>query len=444
MKKLVYTTLVFLAAIASSCDVLNQEPENLISTEDAIVDRQSANAALTGLYDLMQDGDYYGGRYIMATEMLSGNAEAAAFQQFWQELASGRVPVSNFHAEDYYIAGYAVVNAANAIIEQVPEVAELSESEKNQILGSAYFIRALSFFDLLRQFGYFFDTGSPYGIGLPLEVADGPSETARSTVAQSYTQIESDLENAIALLPQSNTKIFASRGAAQALLARVYLYKEDFGQAETLASQVISSSNYALNENYNDIYQAAGTTESVFELNFITLEDPNAWASEMYIAPPEVAVTEELYDFVLSQGDRGVLFDQLNLNFRCIKYGTNRDQDGGNTIILRLSEMYLIRAEAAGRANNPSDALTDINTVRTRAGLEPLTAGDLLDQEDLTNVLLNERRGEFAFEGHYWFDLIRYGLMESELGLEEFRRVLPIPQRELNITDGTLVQNPGY
>jgi len=438
MKKTLNILLIGLAVTVISCDVLNQEPEDLISTEDAIVDRQSANAALTGLYDLMQDGDYYGGRYIMATEMLSGNAEAAAFQQFWQELASGRVPSSNFHAEDYYIAGYAIVNAANAIIEQVPDVAELSDSEKNEILGSAYFIRGLSFFDLLRQFGYFYQMDAPYGIALPLEVADDASETARSSVAQSYAQVESDLNQAINLLPASSSKIFASKGAAQALLARVYLYEEKFTEASALASEVIASSNYALNNNYNDIYLSAGTAESIFELNFIQLEDPNAWATEMYIAPPEVAVTEELFDFVTGQEDRGIYFDQPNVNYRCTKYGTNRDEDGGNTIILRLSEMYLIRAEADGRTTNPSAALDDINIIRTRAGLDPLTPADL------TDVLLNERRGEFAFEGHYWFDLIRYNLMEDELGLEAFRRVLPIPQREMNITDGTLIQNPGY
>ena len=429
---------------AASCDVLNQEPENLISTDEAIVDRQSANAALNGLYDLMQDGDYYGGRYIMATEMLSGNGVAAAFQQFWQELASGRVPASNFHAEDYYIAGYAVVNAANAVIEQVPDVAELSESEKNRILGSAYFIRGMAFFDLLRQFGYFFDTSSPYGIALPLEVASGANETARSTVAESYQQIETDLNRAIDLLAESGTKIFASKGAARALLARVLQYKGDLAAARTLANAVISSSNYSLNGSYNDIYLAEGTPESVFELKFIQLEDPNAWASEMYIAPPEVAVSEDLYDFILAQEDRGIYFDQPNLNFRCTKYGTNRDEDGGNTIVLRLSEMYLIRAEADGRLGVPSDALDDINLIRERSGLDPLSAADLLDQDDLTDVLIAERRGEFAFEGHYWFDLVRFGKLDDVRGLEDFRRVLPIPQREMNITDGTLVQNPGY
>ena len=82
--------------------------------------------------------------------------------------------------------------------------------------------------------------------------------------------------------------------------------------------------------------------------------------------------------------------------------------------------------------------------MRDRAGLNPLPASALLDQDDLTDVLLSERRGEFAFEGHYWFDLIRYGRLDDVRGLEDFRRVLPIPQREMNITDGTLVQNPGY
>ncbi len=427
-----------------ACDVLDQEPQDLISTDEAIADARSAEAALVGLYDALQDGDYYGGRYVMAVEMLARNARAAAFQQFWQELASGRVPASNFHVEDYYISGYAVINAANAIIEAVPGLTDLSESDRDRILGSAHFIRGLAYFDLLRLYGEFYDPSSQFGIPVKLEPSLEAAEIARSPVATVYQQIEADLDAAIARLGNTGNKFLASRGAAQALLARVSLYKGEYQKAADLATTVIGNSNYSLTANYNDIYINEGSSESVFEVEFIPLEDPNAWAGEMYVTPPEVTVSEDMEEFILFEPERDALFAEVNGFFRCIKYGTTRDDTGGNTIVLRISEMYLIRAEALGRLGQPADALADINVVTERAGFGPYGAEDLQTQADLTDILLTERRAEFAFEGQYWFDLVRYGVMEEVLGLESFRRIMPIPQRELNISSGILVQNPGY
>ena len=446
--KTIYKYLFILSFMAfASCNVLDQEPEGLISTEDAIVDRQSAIAATNGLYSILQDGDLYGGRFIMATEMVAGNAKATAFQAFWQELASGKVPVSNFHVEDNWIGFYDVINGANAIITQVPELAALSEGEKNEMLGTAYFMRALSFFDLLRQYGEFYNTGSEFGIPLKLTQSLEPSETPRSTVAKSYEQIESDLTKAIDLLGDGNNNFKVSKAAAQALKARVHLYQEEFTEAANLASAVITNSKYDLPENYNEIYEIEESAESIFELNFIQLDDPNVWAIEMYITPPEVSVSAELITFLDGRGEneRGALFAQSENNdeiFICTKYGNSQTDNGQNTIILRLSEMYLIRAEALGRNGTPNDALPDLNEIRNRANLPNIN--NISDDAELLDILLEERRAEFAFEGHYWFDMVRYGLMEDTRGLESFRRIFPIPRREMNITDGTLVQNPGY
>lgn len=430
--------------VASSCDILDQDPQDLISTDEAIVDAQSAEAALVGVYDGLQDGDYYGGRYAMATEMLARNARAAAFQQFWQELASGRVPSSNFFVEDFYIAGYALINASNAIIESVPNVNGLPESDKDRILGSAHFLRGLAYFDLLRLYGEFFNSGSQFGVPVKLTPSLSAEEVARATVAQSYAQIESDLSMAISMLSNTGNKFLASRGAAQALMARVYLYQEKYQEAANMATLVIDNSNYSLSSNYNDIYVNEGSSESIFEVEFIQLEDPNSWASEMYVTPPEVTVSEEMEEFITFEPERDELFAEVNGLFRCIKYGETRDDTGGNSIVLRISEMYLIRAEALGRLGQPVDGLVDINIITERAGFGPYGPEDLQTQDDLTDVLLTERRAEFAFEGQYWFDLVRLGVMEDVIGLESFRRIMPIPQRELNISNGILVQNPGY
>lgn len=440
--------MMMLAWIVPACDVLDQQPETLISNETAIVDLQTAEAAVIGIYNAVQDGDYYGGRFIMATEMAAGNGRAAAFQQFWKELETGVVPTSNFHVEDNWVAIYNVVNVANSVIGKVPELG-LSESDEARLMGTAYFLRGLAFFDALRQYGEFFDASSTYGIPLPLVASGEIQETGRSTVAQSYIQIEEDLQNAIDLLSDSGDKFFASSGAAQALKARVHLYQEEYDMAEQLASAVIANSNYSLLDDYNEIYTSEGSAESIFELNFIALEDPSAWAIEMYISPPEVTVSDDMISFFdpanSSDTERGQQFEVVGSFIRCTKYGSEPADEGGNTILLRLSEMYLIRAEALARgSNDPTAALADINVVRSRAGLTDLTAANVTSESELIDVLLEERRAEFAFEGHYWFDLVRTGRLESTRGLESFRRIFPIPQREINITDGTLVQNPEY
>ena len=438
--------VLILLGLIASCDVLNQEPESLIPTTSAITDARSAESALNGLYNSVQDGDLYGGRFIMANEMLANNATAAAFQAFWSELASGNVPASNFHLEDMWVSAYAAINAANAIIEQVPDISDIEQGDADRIMGTAYFFRAMMHFDLLRQFGEFFDANSSFGVPLALEQSLEIREIPRSSVANTYQQINEDLQLARDLLPNQGNKFYASQGAAQALQARVSLYQEDYETAEQMASSVISNGAYSLPADYNEVYTAEGSGESILELNFIELVDPNAWAINMYASPPEVAVDDDLIDFFNNQGEteRAILFEEINSLFRCTKYGDDPNTNGTNTILFRLSEMHLIRAEALALQNGgtPDDALPDLNVVAARAEHGNYTG--FANEDDLITALLNERRAEFAFEGHYWFDLVRLGRMESELGRPSFRRVLPIPLRELSITDGTLVQNPGY
>ncbi|MDW3212035.1 MAG: RagB/SusD family nutrient uptake outer membrane protein [Reichenbachiella sp.] len=446
MKNTKYIYILLLTVMAMSCDVLDQEPQSSVATSEAIVDLQSAESAVNGLYDAMQDGDLYGGRGILATEMLAENSAATGFQAFWAELESGSVTPSNFHFEDYWVSAYHAINSANAIISAVPKVDGIEEEDQNRMLGTAYFFRAYTFFDLLRQHGEFFDNASEFGIPVPLEPSLEVKETPRSTVAASYQQITDDLTDAIALLENQNDRFYASKAAAQALMARVALYQGDYTTAASMASDVIGNSTYNLADDYNEVFTTEGADESIMELNFIALDDPNAWSIEMYTTPPEVAVSDGLVDFLTTSGnaERGLLFEEIDGYNRCAKYGRAREDEGTNTILFRLSEMYLIRAEALAMqtGGTPDDALPDLNAVRNRAGLTNLSS--FVSDDAMVTALLNERRAEFAFEGHYWFDMVRLGRFESITGRAAFRGVNPIPQREMNITNDVMVQNPGY
>ncbi|MCX2743480.1 RagB/SusD family nutrient uptake outer membrane protein [Mangrovivirga sp. M17] len=441
MKKIIYTLTAILTF--SSCDLLDQELPNTIPTDEAIVDRVSAEAAVVGLYNEMQDGSLYGSDAVYATELMAKNMKAVKFQAVWQELGSGIVPSANFHVEDSWIAWYSIVNNANNIIVKVPGLNDVSESEAAEYTGTAHFSRALAHFELLRQWGEYWDISSEYGIPLPTEVATAPVVTPRSNVSDAYTLIESDLFKAIDRLPAAGDPIFANKGAAEALMARVKLYQGEYDSAYYYANDVIENFDYDLQEDYVDIF-SEGTSESIFEVDF-TQQDFSNYTFLMFGTEAEIVMTDEAAEMYQSNDERGVLIENIGNFFRCTKYGTNQDNGEGNAFVIRLAEMYLIRAEATSRNNGPTTGLPDINVLRARAGLGPVDASSVNSIADFNDVLTREARLEFPAEGVYWYYLSRLGKLEEVLNRESFRRIYPVPLRELNITDDQAIfQNPGY
>lgn len=441
-KQFIYLFSVALAVtILFSCDVLNQDPSGLIPTEDAIVNEGTAIAAVNGMYDALQDGELYGGEFILATELAAGNADAAGFRVRFEEFAVLNVSSTNLILESVWVDFYKVINSANAILENVPGLEDLSEGDKNNFMGAAYFGRALAHFDLLRLFGEFDMSTSEYGVPVVVESALVVEETQRSSVEETYGQIENDLLMAIDLLVDSEDKFLISQGAAQALLARLYLYQKEYEKAAEMATAVIENENYELIEDYKAIFNSEFTSEAIFELEFSD-QDINGLPSTL-LATKEVVASESFVEDFDENDIRGSFysFDEANNVLRVYKYSEN-GTFGDNTLVLRIAEMYLIRAEAMAMTGVPEDGLPDLNEIRTRAGLDPLLASDVPDLESFITSLLKERRLEFGFEGQYWFDLVRTGRVEEVREIESFMRIFPIPQRELNITN--LEQNPSY
>jgi hypothetical protein len=440
-----YILMVWLALAGTSCsDLLEPNSETEILTSEAIVDRQSAVSAVNGLYSALQSQELYGSDFILANECAANNARDGAFQVFWAELASAVIPTSNSHLEFNWIDFYLAVNAANTVLSEVPKLEDVSDSEKAEFMGTAYFVRGMVFFDLLRRYGEFDESASAFGIPMPLDPPLSPVETARSTVAQSYAQIESDLTEAFELLQDHGNPYYASSMAAKALLARVYLHKKDWDNAFKYADEVIETGGYVLLADYNNVYRNEGSEEAIFELNF-TLQDPSGWSEWLTVSPGEVLMDSSLYNSFENTDSRQALFGPINNTLRCLKYGSSPDQEDGNSILIRLAEMYLIRSEALANTDGANAGNDELNVIRTRAGLGEYDADAFASLDDYYDALLEERRHEFAFEGgHYWFDLARTGRVSEVRNVPEFRRIFPIPQREINITDDVLVQNPGY
>ncbi|NMM48931.1 RagB/SusD family nutrient uptake outer membrane protein [Marinigracilibium pacificum] len=441
MKKLIYTLGTVM--LCFSCNLLDQELPNTIPAENAIVDRVSAEAAVIGLYNEMQAGSLYGSDAVYATELLAKNMKAVKFQAVWQELGSGIVPSANFHVEDSWIAWYSIVNNANNVILKVPELNDVSESDAAEFTGTAFFSRALAHFELLRQWGEYWNTGSDYGIPLPTEPATAPVVVPRSSVASAYALIESDLFKAIDRLPDSGDPVYASKGAAEALMARVKLYKGEYDSAYYYANDVIENFDYSLQDNYEDIFNE-GTSESIFEVDF-NQQDFSNYTFLMFGTEAEIVMTDEVIDLYQSIDERRNLIEAFGNFYRCTKYGTNQDNGEGNAFVMRLAEMYLIRAEALSRNSGPTAGLADINVLRERAGIGPVDAATVNSINDFSNVLIREARLEFQAEGVYWYYLSRLDKIQEVLNRDSFRRIYPIPLRELNITDDQdIFQNPGY
>jgi hypothetical protein len=439
MKKLLILITILLPL--ASCDVLNVESQSAVPEEKAIKDKKGIEKGILGAYTSFQELGYYGRSYIIFSDLAADNLEqpvdgtAASYTQ----IDNNVVLPENAGIADIWAAGYEGINIANNIIAKVPGMTDMTETEKNQALGELYFIRAFNHFSLVNWFG---------AIPIKTEATAGATglDVARDPVAKVYDQIIADLTFAEQNLPAGGTKVRASKYAATALLARVYLYKGDYANAKTKATDVITNGGYDLLD-YADVF-VDESAESIFEIDFTELNRnriaeynfPKTLNGRREVAPTaSVLAAYEVGDerFGASIAFSGTLayaikYDDLSLG-------------ADNVIILRLAEMYLIRAEAeAELQGNVSNIQNDINVIRTRAKLPDTPASSF---GDLLRAIEKERRVEFAFEGHRWFDLVRTGrAVDVLLSVNNVNQTLwPIPLSEiLTNTNPGMSQNPGY
>lgn len=443
-----YFILTAAAFLGAGCNgFLDVELDDEIITSQAIVNKETAEAAAIGLYDSFQGVNLYGGDFVLVGDLLGGNAIATGFRERYADLADARVPTTNPYIEDVWVGLYNIVNSANNILASIDGIDGIGEEDRRRIEGTAYYFRGSAYFDLLRQFGEFFNEGSVYGVPVFTEVLDRSTAASvgRATVSATYSQIIEDLDNAAGTLPDDDERYFVTRAAAQALLARVYLYRKDWAGARAYADSLISNGDYQLNENYNDNFEEEGSAESIFELQFTTQDGQDLSSLLMLSTANEVSGTSELWN-LFEEGDaRKEQFLRRFGVVRCTKYGELATDIDYNVPVARLAEMYLIRSEAIANTEGASAALEDLNAIRTRSlPGSPVAAADVPDLETYYSFLIRERRLEYAFEGHYWFDLVRLGKAAAARGIEDYRRILPIPDREVKVSNGVIVQNPEY
>ena len=454
--------VIAIAIMISSCAKLNQVSPTAVQASQLFKDSTGVSEALTGLYSTLEVPEYYGADYPMLADLNSDNGVAGGYNnESINEFGAFSVTSSNIFIQNTYVAIYKTITTANNIIAGEATVKGASTAYLNSIKGQALTLRAMGHFDLLRAFGYHWDLSSPYGIPVVTTVQTSSSIVPRATVAATYTSIISDLTQAATYLSSSTDRNpnYVNPAIVNALLARVYLYKKDYTNAAKYATLVINDGAYSLLDanNYVAMYNNGAKTSSefIFQLPF-DFQNQSQYYITTY-ARPEAASTEVLFIansdlqsfFESRNGDvRYNLMDTTNANgyLRTLKYSSDGKYKDNSALLIRIAEMYLIRAEANGRAKG----LTDLNKIRTNRGLAALTGSDVPDDDTYAQAVADENRAEFNFEGHRYFDLARTGQVVNVLQpLTSFtitttNSCFPIPLREIEATNGAVIQNPGY
>jgi starch-binding outer membrane protein, SusD/RagB family len=459
MKKLTYILLA-LGLTAASCKkfVTIDNAPNSLSPDNTFAESGTATSAVVGLYSYypttysLQYFTYLSG--LLSNEMqyvsASSSVELGQFQQ-------GAVPNTSSTVRNYlWYYPYMVIMEANLAITGLSNSKTLTASTQQQLLGESYFIRAYMYFHMVNFMG-----------GVPLSVSSqvlSNGTLPRASEDSTYGQVISDLKQAESLLPTTYTgtpRTRVNKYAAEALLARVYLYRKDYASAIAYASKVIGATDVSYS--LAPLATAFKATSPEVILEFGTLYGYSTIGAGYsgfggYLTTAASGVPNfYLYpDFVnkFEPGDnrRTTWMDSVTYTgttyYRIYKYklATNTTAGDEYNVLLRLGEQYLIRAEAYAQQNDIADAQTDLNAIRTRAGLPNTTAAT---QSDLLTAIAHEREVElFGETGHRWFDLKRTGQANTVLSAlkstwQPQDTLMPIPYQEI-LNNPNLKQNPGY
>jgi len=450
--------LVVFFTVSCSKDFLDLQPEQAVSMSQALKTNSDFNAAITGCYDGLQSGNYYGKFFIMTPDVMSDDAKGGTLvnrASDWASYQGSSTDRSNL-AENIWSIGYKVIDRANRILESGTEL------NINDIKGQAYAFRALAHFDLVRIYAqhYTFTAGASH-LGVPIVTTVDPlAKPARNTVKEVYDQVIADFKSSLELINDTKNSYYFSKNVVRALLSRVYLYKEDWTNAVAMADAVINSGKYSLvsNANYAKIFSTDHSTESIFEIDMNPTDNNGSGSlAGNYLASgyAEYLPTSDLYDLIPVNDVRKTLFvtdpklsGGVYGKIRVNKYSNALGYD--NTPVIRLSEVYLNRAEANYHLNNAGAAQADVNLIRKR-GL-PTAANVTATGAALLEEILLERRIELSFEGHRLWDLTRNkkGVFRTNctsttcsVPYPDNRFVLAIGKFEIDVNEN-MIQNPGY
>jgi len=464
--------MIYMAWFVCSCKKFVQIPAPVtqLVTTSTFSNSGSATAAVTSLYTQMQFSSFNMSQTcgLLSDELNIGLTNNTSLIHYFKNAMASS---SGTYAGPW-VEAYKYIYQANTIIEQLDHSNALNKAIKDQLEGEAKFVRGFWFFYLVNCYG-----------DIPLVLSSDytiNANIARSPKNKVYQQIVADLTDAENLLSSNyvdgtdttNTseRVRPTKWAAISLLARVYLYTKDFVNAEKMSTIVINNNSvYGIVDSLNDVFKA-NSKETIWQLAVplpTTINTQDGYNFILIVPPASggTANTSLISSMLLDSFETGDLrrikwigayttkgIPAISYYFP-YKYKVYRSSNVTEyTMILRLAEQYLIRAEArAQQGSNLNDAIADLNMIRHRAGLADYMG--TIDKTSILAAILHEREVEFFCEwGHRWFDLIRTGNSNAVMSVitplkggdwSSDWQLFPIPQGEINL-DHNLIQNPGY
>ncbi len=431
----------------AGCDsILDTDPTDRLPDDKAITSAEGARAALTGAYSALGDFDaairYYGGDFTFFGDLSSDNAVSTGTFTSYADADANQLRADNATTQDIWNVLYDAINRANNLLEKVPALTDLDDGEKNEILGEAYFLRALHYHNLVKVYG-----AVPIRL-VPVTSVDEAAAATRAPVADVYTQINADLDQAEQLVTSADPTTRATLGAVKALRARVYLYQGLWANANAKADEVIGL-GYTLADNYGDLFDTEGqdTPEDIFKLTFTAQRYQNMGyyynstddGGRAELTPSDALIAS--FDPADARLAWSIKDDGAG-TVSGVKFPTTAGAEDFH--VIRFAEVLLIKAEALAQLSDLPGAVDAYNPIRVRAGLpEHVLGTDVTTQAEVLAAIDHERQVELAFEGDRWPDLVRRGVAASVMGISDFQTLYPIPQGEIDVAPG-LTQNPGY
>ncbi|GAA0549138.1 SusD-like starch-binding protein associating with outer membrane [Chitinophaga japonensis] len=475
-------------ALGACSKFVDLSPISEATTDNAYRTASDAEAALVGAYDAFQT-EYYIWDNVNFNDVISDNYYAGGDNPELFAVDLLNITPVNSRLFNNWSQIYDGIARVNIILDKVPQINDPkldANNRKEQILGEAAFLRAYHYYQLVKMWG-----------GVPLVLAPAtsadPAETnkPRSSQAEVYAQIITDLEFAASRLPDiyegdaSISKARATKGAANALLAKVYAQKpdRDYNKVLEYCNAVISSpAGYQLLGNYSFLFDGNhyNNDESILEVQFTGGAEAN-WGPQLLLPPSKsgdswrkfVTPSQDLVKAFDSEQDTirknaSILFEEVtwtdeywaigggSVPFAYKWKSANGWASTNRQYLLRLADIILLKAEALNELGRTGEAATELNAIRGRVNLPATTAAT---QEAMQLAIEKERRLELAQEAQRWDDLRRYGraetvmnnLQETDLrtgqpvnyNMTKEKELLPIPQLERD-RNKQLDQNPGY
>jgi starch-binding outer membrane protein, SusD/RagB family len=486
MKKAINSKLIFFLFLISfffhSCGKkFLEEPPRTVTVNDLLTSNDGALKLIGAVYNKLYAWEEHSFSWIGISSITSDDADKGSDPG---DTGADKDALDNwtFNASgisflEVWISNFEGVGRATYALKFLPDI---NIPDRDRYIGEAKLLRAYFYFNLVRTFG-----GVPKIDKVLESETDIETASTRASAAEIYALIESDLNDAIAKLPVSipaaeNGRV--TKGAAQALLAKVSLYQKKWGQAKAMADAVIASGKYSLLSNYSMIWREAGefSSESIWEVNAIGTTPNKGIEGYFVVQAPRGAnglgwgfntPSQDLvnaYETGDVRKDATIMFAGETLwdgfvvspqasnpryNYKSYVSKTKETFNGDdwnsnkNLRILRYGEVLLIKAEAENELGNTAPAQAALNQIRNRAGLPNTTAAT---QTELRNAIYKERRVEMAFEHDRMFDLQRTGRAGQVLRalgkpyIDGKHELFPIPQHEIDLSNGKLLQNNGY